>query len=428
MALPGLTERLLVVVAVFTFNHLTPNAWFVRSSDLSDGSNSLYIAAMLGFIVLAFARVAGYVNLLISTIRLEPAVFVFTGLVVASIFWSANPVESVKGAIIFSGVTLYAAYLVIRFSLDQIIRMLSVMFTISAFLNLAFVIALPQFAIDGNGLWTGVFGQKNALGYIAALALPTLIVASRAWRGGRIMFYPAIVVHIILLLGSQSKTMLVAALVPTLSIIFYHAFRGKRTLPGAALVGLIGSGTFAVAFATANIGLLADWLEKDVTLTGRIPLWQNLFTVGLERPIFGHGYRATFGGYFSPIHEVWIQNQWNPSHAHNAVLQIWLEIGVFGVITYVVLYFRAISRAVKVASTVKGAVGLWPLVFLTTTLLVSITESGMTSEPLGWMMLVVTVLSIAGHLKHAGRRAELAPTAGEPPLGPGQHLLGAVRH
>lgn len=424
--LPGLTERILVVVAVFTFNHQTPNAWFLSAADEGRASNPIYIAVMLGLIGLAFARILGYFDLLISTIRLEPAVYLFTGLVVASLFWSADPVESAKGAIIFGGVTIYASYLVMRFSLDQIIRLLSVMFTISAFLNMAFVVAFPQFGIDEDGLWTGVFGQKNALGYIAALAIPALIVASRAWRGGRFMFYPAIALHLVLLVGSQSKTMLVAALVPTISIVFYHTFRGRRTLPGAVLVGLIGSGTFAVAFATANIGLLADWLDKDVTLTGRVPLWQNLLTVVWERPLLGHGYRATFGGYFSPVHEVWIQNQWNPSHAHNAILQIWLEIGLVGAVIYLVLYFRAISRAVKVATRVDGAVGLWPLVFLTTTMLVSITESGMTSEELGWMMLVIVALTLSGHLKHADEAGGNEP-ATTPPAASGQDMLGAVR-
>ncbi|MEL7155498.1 MAG: hypothetical protein AAFN30_02750, partial [Actinomycetota bacterium] len=77
-----------------------------------------------------------------------------------------------------------------------------------------------------------------------------------------------------------------------------------------------------------------------------------------------------------------------------------------------------------VASNVTGAIGLWPLVFLTTTLLVSITESGMTSEPLGWMMLVVVALTVSGHLKQAERSGDAVVA---PPTGSGHDLLGATR-
>ncbi|MEM9889214.1 MAG: O-antigen ligase family protein [Actinomycetota bacterium] len=403
--LPSFTERVLVVLTTFIVFHFTPNAWFVASSEDGPASNPIYIVATLGLIGIAFIRVAGYFNLLIETIKLEPTVFWFTGLVLVSSLWSADRIETVKAAIIFTAVTLYATYLVMRFSLDQIVRLLAVMFSISAVLNLLFVLALPVYGIDDDGLWTGVFSQKNALGFITALSIPVLIIAGREWRGGRPLFFAAIAMHAVLLWGSQSKTMLVAAIVPTAAIAFFQLFRSGRTLPGAVMVGFIGSGIFAVAFATANIALLADWLDKDVSLTGRVPLWEDLLVVMWESPLLGYGYDAAFGGYFSPVHDVWIQNPWDPSHAHNALLQIWLDIGVFGVLLFLVLYFRSLTRAVRVASSMNGAVGLWPLVFLTMTLLISITESGMTANSLGWMMLVVAALTVSGHLRALERGA-----------------------
>ncbi|MDH4366318.1 MAG: hypothetical protein OEY70_19730, partial [Acidimicrobiia bacterium] len=49
---------------------------------------------------------------------------------------------------------------------------------------------------------------------------------------------------------------------------------------------------------------------------------------------------------------------------------------------------------------VPGPVGLWPLTFFTTVLMMSITETGVGSEPLGWMMFMVAVLSTSLHLQH----------------------------
>lgn len=400
---PGILERGLVVVTTFILVHQTPNVWLRTRADLlEDSSNPIMILLVLGLIGLAFARVAGSIDHLITMLKLESAVYLFAGMTFLSVFWSADSAETLRASIMFIAVTMFASYLVMRFSLDQIIRLFAVMWVISAFINLAFVFAVPEFGVTAGSstTWTGVFAQKNALGYTAALGVPTLIIAGRAYRPARYVFWAAAVIQGVLLLGSQSKTMLVATIGPTVLMFVFNAFRSRKTLRGAVLVSLVGSAGFTVAFVTANIALLARWLDKDVSLTGRVPLWQNLLPLAYDRPLTGHGYGATFGGYFSPIHEVWIQNIWNPNHAHNALLQIWLELGIVAVGLFLLFYVRAVFRAIKVVAVVPGAVGLWPLVFLTTTLLVSITESGLTAESLGWTMLVVAVLSVGLHLKH----------------------------
>ncbi len=397
---PGLFERALVVATTFIFLHQTPNVWLrTRADFLEDSSNPILVLLILGLTATAFARVAGSIDHLITMVRLEPGIYVFAGLAFASLFWSADAGETLQASIMFIAVTMYPSYLVLRFSLDQIIRLLAVMWVISAVLNLGFVLAFPEFGVSPAG-WTGIFPQKNALGFTAALGLPTLIIAGKAYRPARYIFYTGAAIQLALLVGSQSKTMLVAAVGPTLLMAVYHLFRSRKTLRGAVLTSLAGSAIFTVAFATANIALLAKWLDKDVTLTGRVPLWDNLLPLVFERPLTGWGYGATFDGFFSPIHEVWIQNVWNPTHAHNAPLQIWLEMGVLAVIAFLVFFLRAVSRAIKIVAIVPGAVGLWPLVFLTTTLLTSITESGMTSNLLGWTHLVVAVLSVSMHLRH----------------------------
>ncbi|MFV0523914.1 MAG: O-antigen ligase family protein [Acidimicrobiales bacterium] len=398
---PGPMEQTLVVLTTFVLVHQTPNVWFrTRADFLIDSSNPVAVVLALGLVGLAFARVAGSVDQLIAIIRGEPAVFLFAGLTFASTFWSADPAETVQKSVPFVAVTAYGAYLVMRFSLNQIMKLLSLMFVISGVLNLVTVVALPVYGVDTAGQFSGIFPEKNMLGYVAALALPTLLLAGKSWRRWRWLFWPGAVLQLGLLVGSQSKTMLLAALGPTCLIAVYQLFRSRKTLRGAVIISLFGTAVFTVAFATANIAVLARWLDKDITLTGRVPLWENLIPIATHRPLLGSGYGAVFNGYFSPIHEVWIQNQWNPTHAHNAILQITLEIGLVGAVLFLVTYLRGVTRAIKIVAIVPGPAGLWPLVFLTTTLLVSITESGVNSDDLGWLMFVVTILSISLHLRY----------------------------
>lgn len=399
---PGFTERTLVVITVFVILNGLPNTWFRRPGSGLEG-NPLLVAVELGLIGLAVLRIAGSFELVFRTLRLEPAISLLVGLALASTFWSANLYLTMKDSVILGAVTLYAVYLLMRFALNEILGLFSHAFAAGTALNLVFVLGLPQYAQAG-GNWNGVYSQKNALGFAAVVTIPILLTAARDSRRFRLFFVAAAIGQFGLLLGSQSKTMLVATVSTIALMLVYRGFRARKTLRGAVIVGLGSTSLFTVAFATANISLLARWLEKDVTLTGRTVLWDNLWPVFLERPLLGFGYSAAFDGYFSPIHEVWIQNRWNPTHAHNALLHTGLELGVIGVLVTLFIFGRALGRAVTAVRDVPGAVGIWPLAFLSTSVLISITESGVLSNNTAWLLYVLSVLVVASHHQETKHR------------------------
>lgn len=400
---PGLTERLAVVATCFILLNGLPNTWFLTRAQVvqSDGSNALLVVTEMTLISLALMRIAGSFEILYQTLRIEPALSLLVGLALASLFWSANLYLTLKDGVVLAAVTLYAAYLVIRFALNEILRLLAAMFVLSAAVNLAFVLALPRYAADANGAWDGVFGQKNALGFAAAVALPVLITVAREHTRFAAVYYTAAIAQLALLIGSESKTMLVAASATLGLMVVYRGFQARRTLRGAVITGLASASAFAAAFATANIALLSNLLDKDVTLTGRTILWQDLFPIFLDRPFLGYGYSGAFDGYFSPIHEVWIQNRWDPTHAHNAVLQMGLELGIAGIVVYLFLFGRSISRAIRSTRDNPGVVGRWPLAFLSLALLISISESGVLSNNIAWLFFCIAVVSVGADQRMA---------------------------
>ncbi len=395
---PGFVEKALVVAATSTLLAGLPIDWFMtRSQSLALDGNLKMVAAQLALMLVGVVRIIGNLDDLIAAVKLEITIFLFCGLALASLFWSADMGETIRQSIVLTAVAFYGLYLLLRFELPQIIRMFGVMFLINGMFNYVFVFAFPTYGLtEGTGAeWIGVFTQKNALGFAAALAAPVLIVAGRCTPRYRFIFYAGAVAQMILLFFSDSKTMWVAGYGSIVVLGVYRFFRGKRTLRGAVITSMVGSAVFGIAFSTANIGLLAQWLDKDVTLTGRVPLWESLIPVVVERIALGHGYRAAFGGYFSPVHEVWVQHSWEPPHAHNAVLHLWLEVGLVGLVLFGISFFRAVKRAVHGVNLVHGAVGLWPLMFLSTSLLISISESGVNATDTGWLLYVVAVLSVA---------------------------------
>ncbi len=398
---PGYFERTMVVVTTSTLLMGLPIDWFRTRAqvDLQDG-NLKQVAVQLFLMLFAVVRVAGRLDDVIQAMKLEISIFLFTGLAMASLFWSADIGETIRQSIVLAAIAFYGLYLCIRFDLGEIIRLLAIMFTFSAIASLVFMVGFAVYAYQPTGEWDGVFYHKNALGFAAAIGMPTLLAAARTSPRLRLVFYSAAAAHAVLLFFSESKTMFVAGYGGTVMFMVYRFFRGKRTLRGAVMTSMLGSSLFAILFATANIAVLARWLDKDVSLTGRVPLWQDLITVATERLALGHGYRAAFGGYFSPVHEVWIQHTWEPSHAHNGLFHIWLDMGLLGVALFLFTFFRGVKRSIHVVNLRPDAVGLWPLTFMSISLLVSISESGITYTEAGWLMYVVAVLSVSNYTKN----------------------------
>src|SRR5690606_12694225 len=157
-------------------------------------------------------------------------------------------------------------------------------------------------------------------------------------------WYPMLAASAVLVLGSHSKTSLGSMLMLAVMLIVFTAFRARKTLYGAVTVTMITAVVAAILWATANVALIADWLDKDPTLSGRLPLWEDVVEEIGRRPVFGHGFEAFWGGYFSPAHHILMQSTWTPPHAHNAVLDDALEMGLVGAGLFIAVFIRTVIR------------------------------------------------------------------------------------
>lgn len=171
-----------------------------------------------------------------------------------------------------------------------------------------------------------------------------LLMASVAWWIGapeRRKFIGVMilgVVYFLLLAGSRTALGSVGA-----AIFLTWAL----TLDGYKRVVLISFGitgvVFLMIFGDAGMAMIEDTLEMGRadtedslgSLSGRVPLWGQLYGFILERPLLGFGY----GGFWTPDHiDAAIEEQgWPLSHAHNAYIDLMLEIGPLGALTYILI-------------------------------------------------------------------------------------------
>lgn len=379
---PGVTESALHVLIFFVMLNGTPETWFRTPAEaLSEDAGAPFtLLLLLGLCGLASMRVFGQIDLVVKLLRGSLPLLVLLGLMFSSVLWSVDLALSVRAAIVLLATLAWALTVALRFEAPHFLRLMAYSLWLTVMLNLVWVFAVPAAAVQATGEWSGVHGQKNALGFIATIGAAILFVAPQYDRRRRVVHYTMLLGMLALLVFSESATQLVATLIPLASMAVYHGFRGRKTLRGAVITSLVTASVFTTLFVTANLAFVADLLDKDVTLTGRTDLWQDLLPLIWHRPLLGSGLDATFGGYFSPVHEVWIQNRWDPQHAHNALLQIVLDLGIVGGVVFLTTYFRAIPKAIAYLRAQPGRLGLWPITFLTTTLMVSISESGVTPE------------------------------------------------
>ena len=110
----------------------------------------------------------------------------------------------------------------------------------------------------------------------------------------------------------------------------------------------------------------------------------------------GYGYGGFWLGWAGESAQVWLLRGADKAwHAHNGLLNIWLDLGLLGVSVFVLGFLLAFRRAVAWARLTKTAEGLLPLVFLTFILLYNTTESGILSyNNITWILYVTMVLSM----------------------------------
>jgi O-antigen ligase len=175
--------------------------------------------------------------------------------------------------------------------------------------------------------------HPNTLGLQTAILILAIVCAvpwRRGYRGAAVVLGLLALVSLIL---TKSRTALGGLVVALLAIWLPTApqlVQATLALFGPfcatlfVLYGLLAEGSVA---GISRL-LLMGRTEEVGTLTGRLPLWEHLAWYIRERPWLGYGY----GGFWTPQRTLKIsQSQdWVIAHAHNAFLELVLNIGLIG--------------------------------------------------------------------------------------------------
>ncbi|WP_431802318.1 O-antigen ligase family protein [Microbacterium sp. bgisy203] len=186
---------------------------------------------------------------------------------------------------------------------------------------------------DGGRI-QGIFGNSNALAYVALLAMVVFAVrfASRAPRRALLVAWFALAAFLFVRAGSATATLAAAGV----TVVLVTVLLMRRTRhPGER-------SRYYLAYAVVAVGgLAALWLWRDALfsalgrsadLTGREGIWEKVWQKAVEHPVIGWGFSTPWVP-SDPHFDGWIVDHGQTvMQAHNMWLDAFLQLGVVGLV------------------------------------------------------------------------------------------------
>jgi O-antigen ligase/peptidoglycan/xylan/chitin deacetylase (PgdA/CDA1 family) len=361
--------------------------------------------------------------------RQSVLLWLLVGLALFSTVWSASPGLTFRRSLLLVGTTGFGVYLAARYSRAELAAMVSAVLGAAAVLSLVFALLIPDYGLEAGfheGAWRGIYSQKNGLG--TAMALGTIIwLLLAVYRlGPRAVVWPLLGLSAALVLLSDSKTSWVVLLGLAACLPLIRTIQTRRG-PGIGLALVLGGVVVppVVAWLSHGYERVLTALGRDATLTGRVEYWTMAWQAIERRPGLGYGYGAFWQGIEGPSADLVVAIGENPTHAHNGLLDLWLVLGLAGVLLVSCSLLVNLARAFARNVPGSGLGGAFPPIFLFFLLLSNLLESALvTYNSLLWVVYAAITIQLApGAVVH--RPAPVCPIAARRPASP---TTGQRRH
>lgn len=327
-------------------------------------------------------------------------ILAFVGWCGVSILWSGYQWATLAAIIyqvVFAFLAIYLALVrdaiqVVRTVGDVLRVLLIVSLTMEILSGLLIDLPIRFLGIQGNlaqgGPIQGIFGSRNQLGLVALIALVTFLVElrTRSVLRGRAAFSIALAAVCILLSSSP-----VIAVTLVLVLVAVLALYGLRKVKAAhRTYWQVGLGVFVLAAAVVGFIIrsrVVDALHAGNVLKVRYDVWIQMWNLIQTNPLQGWGWIGFWRNI--PPYAVINANTGAP-HANglNAYLDVYLQVGLIGLILFVVLVVLAFSRSWLLASNKRSVIYTWPPLILVALVATGFAESSLLIES-GWLLLVI---------------------------------------
>jgi len=243
---------------------------------------------------------------------------------------------------------------------------------------------------DEGGKIQGIVGNSSLLGFVALLALVVFAIQLVGKTVSRTTGVLSVAVAALMIYLTRSATITIALVVlaaVVVAVLLLRRFEETRGRVWAGIVVVVAAGiAVVVAFPNQLLALVG----KSPDLTNRIDIWAAVIDLAQQRPVFGWGWVSYWAPWVAPFNDLHKNSGVQQLHAHNAWLDIWLQLGTVGLVVFGSLVLVTLVRAWIFATNrpvgsdrvprAFAAQTLLPLLIIAALLVQSIAESRLIVE------------------------------------------------
>ena len=351
------------------------------------------------------------------------SLMVFVAWAAASVFWS-NYQWATLGSIAYLGAfTVLGVSVALLRDTIQIVRafgdvlrcVLVVSITLEIFAGLLIDMPIRFLAITGSldtfGPIQGIVGSRNQLGIIAVISIITFATELRTNSVRRGTSIGSLSLAVLCVLLSQSPLAFVSAVIVGLAAAALFGLR--RVTPERRRfwqLGLLAASIVVAVLAWVFRSPIISTLDATKDLSFRLDVWRRIMVLATTHPLEGWGWVGTWRSDLVPFVSFRGVIGGTPDSAANAFFDVWLQLGLVGLVVFVILVSLAFARSWLLAVSRRSIVFVWPALVLLALITASFAESSILIE-FGWLTLVVCIVKASRELswRQAFTTASLPP-------------------
>jgi exopolysaccharide production protein ExoQ len=253
-----------------------------------------------------------------------------------TIFWSIAPMTSARRSIVLMLWVAGAIGFAIRFDANDLTRIVALVSASMIILGLLAELSLGTFRPLNEGYrFAGTVHPNTQASGCALLCLATGALGLLPKKRDLSMVM-LMAIALIFLILTRSRTSLLAMILGAGTLWTLSASTRTKVMLGVASGWATAVTLFFAILVTPNVekrltnlALLGRGEQSD-SLTGRLPLWDELWSYAVLRPLQGYGYQAFWTT--DHIASISREMEWPITESHSAYIDALLQIGLIGLI------------------------------------------------------------------------------------------------
>ena len=354
---------------------------------------------------------------------------VFIGWATASLMWSAYPATTALALGVLFATTLGAFGLAYLMPWSTFVRALSYALRTIIGLSLLFEVwvalvvhhpimpffATPNYSRDlPETYWCagtifegapiqGILGNRNLMAFVALLAVIVVAIQLADKVISRLSGWTWLTLSVIAFALTQSMTVIFAGLLVLILGLFAqwarHRGDGRHRLV-YGVGALTVAGLVVIAISTGPV--ISKLIGRNPDFTGRTWIWNVALDLWKQHPVVGWGWISYWAPWVKPFKDLIVIHSITYLQAHSAWLDVLMQLGLVGLILFIVFvvtalwraWFRAVDRPRWDINVNRPfvAMHMLPLFLLACLIAQSFVESRMLIEG-GWALLVICAVA-----------------------------------